>query len=112
MIAKVICKLLKNNAVTQYLFLWDLRDEIMTVKELIEALSKFDGELHVVKANCEFGYDAVTELNLIEAVSADHGEAPYVSAPLVEDSSGHLRVLCLGPVESSWVESILPQKAN
>lgn len=82
----------------------------MKVRELIKALSTYDGDLEVVVANYEFGFDALREISEIEAVVADEGEAQYVSASPETNGAPRIRVVCLGPAEPSRLEEEVKRK--
>jgi hypothetical protein len=75
----------------------------MTVRELISALKNYDEDLPIVIANCEFGFDDLAQLQLLETVQADHGEAKFVLSN-GEAPEQKVRVLCLGPKEPSVME--------
>jgi hypothetical protein len=76
------------------------RRMLMKVRDLVAALLNYNQDLPVVVANFEFGFDDLVQIEIIETVVADHGDAAFVLAD-GQPASEKQTVLCLGPVEPS-----------
>jgi hypothetical protein len=76
----------------------------MKVEQLIEKLRTLDGDAEVVVANYEFGFDALTQVHVIEAVKAQEGEAEFVMSSAAINGSKRINIICLGPCEPSRLE--------
>ena len=72
----------------------------MKVRDLVAALLNYNQDLPVVVANFEFGFDDLVQIQIIETVTADHGDSTFVLAD-GQPPSEKQTVLCLGPLEPS-----------